>query len=194
MEALQAYDLGILYFFGSLHRPRLDPVVLALSHLGDLLVVLGVAVAAAGAFLLLRRPRFAGIIILVAVLAPMLEQAAKLAVQRERPQVNWCLVHPLPDDSSFPSGHALRAMAVYGCIGLLAERLLPRRWRWLGGTTGIGLGVLIGLSRVYVGVHYPLDMLGGWIAGLACALLGSALAGPDQPVAEAPPSPPLAAP
>jgi undecaprenyl-diphosphatase len=181
MEALQAYDLGILYGIGSMHRPWLDPVMVTLSQLGGLLAILAAALVAAAAFLVLRRPRFAGIVVLVALLALALEHSAKGIVQRERPHVNWRLVD-LPDESSFPSGHALRAMAVYGCIGLLAARLLARRWRWLPLVAGFGLGVVIGFTRVYLGVHYPLDVLGGWVAGLACALLGGALAGPDQPV------------
>jgi undecaprenyl-diphosphatase len=188
MEALQAYDLGILYAIGSLHRPWLDGVMMTLSHLGGLPAILGAAVLAVAAFLLLRRPRFAGVIVLVTFLALALEHSAKDIVERERPNVNWRLVD-LPTESSFPSGHALRAMAVYGCIGLLAARLLARRWRWLPVAAGFGLGVVIGFTRVYLGVHYPLDILGGWIAGLACALLGSALAGTHQPAPEPVPVP-----
>jgi undecaprenyl-diphosphatase len=191
MEAVQAYDLGILYFFGSLHRPWLDPIVQALTHLGDYAVVTGVVVAAVGAFLLLRRQRYAAIVVGVALLALAVEWTAKLIVQRDRPNVNWRLI-PLPDEPSFPSGHALCAMAIYGCIGLLAAQLVSRRWRWLPIAAGIGMGMMIGLTRVYLGVHYPIDVLGGWIAGLACALLGSTLAEENQPAPEAPPpaSPP----
>src|SRR5947209_19864947 len=114
METLLGFDLGLLYFFGSLHRPWLDPLVRTLTHLGDYPVMIGVVLAAAGAFLLLRQPRLAGIVVLVALLALGVEWTAKLIVQRPRPEVAWRLIR-LPNEPSFPSGHSLCAMAIYGC-------------------------------------------------------------------------------
>jgi undecaprenyl-diphosphatase len=53
-------------------------------------------------------------------------------------------------------------------------------------SAGVGLSLLIGLTRPYLGVHYPLDVLSGWTAGLACALVDSALGEPAQPPDEEP--------
>jgi undecaprenyl-diphosphatase len=185
MEALQAYDLGMLYAFERLRRPWLNPVVVRLTHLGDYAVMIGVVVAVAGMFLLLRRPRLGSILILVALLALGVERGAKLVVQRPRPDVAWRLI-PLPNEPSFPSGHALCSMAIYGCIGMLAAEVVRGRWRRVVIVAGFGMGVLIGFTRPYLGVHYPLDVLGGWTAGLACALLGGALAVPGRARAGSP--------
>jgi undecaprenyl-diphosphatase len=79
---------------------------------------------------------------------------------------------PLPGDKSFPSGHALNTMADFGVIALtLSHRLKRRALRRFVIGLGFGLPLLIGISRPYLGVHYPSDVIGGWTAGLACAFL-----------------------
>jgi undecaprenyl-diphosphatase len=183
MEAIEAYDQGMLYYFGSLHRPWLDAAARTVTALGQQPILSLVVLAAAAGFLILRRRRAAGIVVLVAVVSAGLERSAKYLVGRDRPDVAWRLI-PLPDQPSFPSGHALCSMAIYGCIGLLAARLVAPRWRSLTAASGVALAVMIGLTRPYLGVHYPLDVLAGWTAGLACALAGSALSEPPQPLDE----------
>jgi undecaprenyl-diphosphatase len=179
VETLDAYDLGTLYFFGSLHRPWLNALAKALTHLGDTKVLIAVTLVAAMAFLVVRRRRFAGIVVLVAVLAHGVERLSKITVGRKRPDVAWRLVD-LPSGASFPSGHALDSMAIYGCVALLTARLVSAWWRVAVIAGGVGLSLLIGLTRPYLGVHYPFDVLAGWIAGLAFAFLGSALADPPS--------------
>src|SRR5262245_6439468 len=99
MEAMQGFDLGLLYYFGSLHRPWLHGMVKAVSHLGDTATTAGIAVAAAGIFVLLRKSRAAIVILLVAVVAQGVELAAKAVVQRPRPEVVWRL-RSLPNNPS----------------------------------------------------------------------------------------------
>jgi undecaprenyl-diphosphatase len=187
MESIQAHDLGILYWFGSLHRPWLNSAAMYLTHIGDYVVMTAIVLAGTGVFVLLHRPRLAAILLLVTVLASGVEWGAKQLVERPRPDVAWRLV-PMPKSSSFPSGHALRMMAVLGCLGLLTAEVVKGYWRDLAIVAGFGMAILIGLTRIYLGVHYPFDVAGGWIAGLACALLGGALARPIQSLT--PPSSP----
>jgi undecaprenyl-diphosphatase len=65
-------------------------------------------------------------------------------------------------------------MAIYTGAGLLFGRLMRRRWQAVAlPALGVVLGMIVGLSRVYLGVHYPMDVFAGWMGGLACALIGA---------------------
>jgi undecaprenyl-diphosphatase len=77
---------------------------------------------------------------------------------------------------SFPSGHSLDSAATYGLIALVVWRSpLPLAVRRLAVVLGATLPFLIGLSRIALGVHYPSDVLGGWLAGIALVALGATL-------------------
>lgn len=112
--------------------------------------------------------------------AYVLNVAIKLFFQRERPSL-W--VSPLPESNySFPSGHAMTSMAVAAAF---IELAWPTKWRWPVVALGFGSTLFIGFSRLYLGVHYPSDVLAGWSAGLmwACGLYLILKRGRKQPVA-----------
>jgi membrane-associated phospholipid phosphatase len=107
---------------------------------------------------------------------PLLETGAKLAVARPRPYHYFVSGPPLHPSHGFPSGHALAAAAFYGLLlVLLRRRVRSRGWQRVI-TGGILLLILlIGCSRIYIGAHWPSDVLGGFALGGAYCLLAVAV-------------------
>jgi undecaprenyl-diphosphatase len=94
----------------------------------------------------------------------------KYAFSRERPQLVPHLSYV--QTSSFPSGHSMLSAVVYLTLGVLLARLVPQRVLKLYFLLmALFLTFIVGVSRVYMGVHYPTDVLAGWTAGLVWALL-----------------------
>jgi hypothetical protein len=104
----------------------------------------------------------------------LLNSALKVAFDRARPDVfPWRTPHA--GLASFPSGHSMSAMVVYGTLAFLVARLAPTRFlRWLTWAVAATVILLIGLSRVYLGVHYPSDVVAGFLVGgiwaIACGM------------------------
>lgn len=156
---MEGLDRSAVEWMSSLHWPVVTPVMKGLTYAGAaglVWIVLG-AVAAAW----LRRPLVVVAVILAIEAASFADGLLKRAIDRARPFVGDPRVHPsiaLPHDPSMPSGHAMNAFA--GAVLLAA--VVPRaRWPLLA------LAVLIGLSRVYLGVHFPSDVIAGAILGAA---------------------------
>jgi undecaprenyl-diphosphatase len=171
MEYVQAADDGTLIWLGNHHQPWLNAVMKAFTFLGDKWTMLAVVALAATLFFLWGRRRTALIVLLGALLGIGISQGCKYVLKRPRPDVTWRLGEP-ERTPSLPSGHSLLSMAILGGIALTLARTLPRRGtRWLVIALGLGLPLLVGVSRPYLGVHYPSDVLAGWTVGLACALL-----------------------
>ena len=157
-----AWDLDVLKFMHDRRGPVLDVLMVSLSVVGGaagLTVIVASVVVA-----LVRRGRRADAIFLVIAVggAAAIEFVAKLTFARPRPDL-WTHLYPAAG-YSFPSGHAMSATALAVAIAALIRD--PRRRRWaMGGGALFALGV--GVSRVYLGVHYPSDVLAGWCAWLA---------------------------
>jgi undecaprenyl-diphosphatase len=93
----------------------------------------------------------------------ILTTALKIFDHQPRPQLYHSPGYPTPSSYSFPSGHAAIAVGFWGLMCLLAAMELRGWRRWGLMATGAILALLIGFSRVYLGVHYPSDVLGGYL-------------------------------
>lgn len=163
-----AFDEAVLSWVASHHTPALDSIMLEITTLGtgtDVLMV----VCVAALFLTLTRHKYSALLLLVATSGGLLlDMWLKHWFGRPRPHVFVWGTQAF--GSSFPSGHAMSATIVYSTVAYLAARLHRRRWaRWVTMSIAMLLIFLICGSRVYLGVHYPSDVLAGVIIGLAWA-------------------------
>jgi undecaprenyl-diphosphatase len=140
------------------------------SALGGFTVLTLLAALAVG-FLVVTKKYVEGLVLLAAVLgATALSEGLKFGYARPRPDLVAHAVETL--GSSFPSGHATLSAATYLTIGALVAHAQERqRVKTYIHVTAILLALLIGVSRVYLGVHWPTDVLAGWCVGAAWSIL-----------------------
>lgn len=154
----------------------LKEAALDITALGGWPVLTLVVLSVAGYLLLERKYHAMWLVLIASGAGWALTSVLKEAFGRDRPEVVPHLVHET--SMSFPSGHAMMSAVVYLTLGALLTRLVQR-----GAVRVYVLGVavlvtfLVGLSRVFLGVHYPTDVLGGWVAGLVWAMLCWLVAG-----------------
>ena len=173
----EAFDRALFMYFRDPTAPGTSPgpswlpgIMRDITALGGF-AVLTIVTLCSTVHLLLMGKRGAAAFLLAAVLGgTMLSQGLKALFDRPRPD----LVPNAPVEltASFPSGHAMVSAATYLTIGILLTRLeAPRRIHAFFLVIAVTLTVLIGISRVYLGVHWPTDVLAGWSLGSAWALL-----------------------
>ena len=155
-------------------RPVGGTVLLTIARditaLGGFTLLVMITVVVLGLLLLQRKKGAAWLVFSATALGMGLSQLLKNLFARERPDLVPHLV--TVSTASFPSGHAMLSAIVYLTLGvLLARFLVRRRLKVYVLTIAVLLSLLIGISRVYLGVHYPTDVLAGWSAGAAWALL-----------------------
>ena len=141
-----------------------------LTALGGV-AVLSLTTAFVAGYLLIVRKYHAMWLVLAATLGGLLiSTLLKHLIDRARPDLVPYLSHVYT--SSFPSGHSMLSAVVYLTLGALLTRLASeRRVKLYFLAAALLLTFLVGVSRVYMGVHYPTDVLAGWTAGLVWALL-----------------------
>ena len=164
----QAFDEAVLRWMSAHHSKALDGIMLELTTLGTGTVLMMI-VCVSALFLTLTRHRYSALLLLVATAGGLiLDTVLKLQFNRPRPHVFIWGTQAF--GSSFPSGHAMGATITYSTVAYLAARLHRRAWaRWLTMSVALLVILLIGMSRIYLGVHYPSDVVAGIILGLAWA-------------------------
>lgn len=147
-----------------------EQILIDITSLGSLTVVGIVSLLAAVALLRARRPLAAVGGWIVVGTAEALNFVLKLGYARPRPDL---VAHQVEVASaSFPSAHAMLAATAYLTWVLLLTSRQDPRFRTLALTFALTIIALIGFSRVYLGVHWPTDVLAGWVAGASLAIAG----------------------
>jgi membrane-associated phospholipid phosphatase len=162
----QNFDDEVLRWISTHRTPGLNEVMLEITTLGSGMVLI-VLVLVASVFLWLTKHHWSVYILLVGVVGgQLMNRLLKNFFERPRPSiVEWVTE---VSSKSFPSGHAMTAMITYGSVAYLVARLEPtdllRRTTWAIAALFI---FAIGISRMYLGVHYPSDIVAGYLAGVA---------------------------
>jgi undecaprenyl-diphosphatase len=141
-----------------------------ITALGGVAVLFLVTAGVAAYLLLIRKHHAMWLVIAATTGGFLISSLLKYAFSRDRPHLVPHLSYV--QTSSFPSGHSMLSAVVFMTLGVLLARLVPQRVLKLYFlATALFLTFIVGLSRVYMGVHYPTDVLAGWTAGLVWALL-----------------------
>ena len=148
--------------------PWLEVMLLDLTAVGGPTVITLVVGAVVGFLCLQTRYRTAMVVAAAAISGEIVNHLLKEIFQRPRPDV----VPHLRDvtTASFPSGHAMESAIVYLTLGVMLMRVAERRITKIYCLSiAILVTLLVGISRVYLGVHYPTDVVGGWMLGFVWA-------------------------
>lgn len=149
------------------HRPMLLTIARALTALGEPTVLIGACVLCALWLWSAGRGRLGLSLLLIALIGRGLSEVQKYWVARARPDLQPHLV--VVKTQSFPSGHATSSMIFY--LALALALTTHSRWRRPAVIGAVILSLLIGTSRVMLGVHWPSDVIGGWSFGMLWVLL-----------------------
>lgn len=176
-------DVPLILWSQSWQRPITTAFMEAVSVIGMGWLMFGLAGAVALALLALRRrwecQAAVGALVILS-LSPLL----KLLIDRPRPPADLVGLAHLPGGLGFPSGHAFQSLVVFGILIYLASVFISRVWLRRFVQASLALLVLaIGVSRVYLGAHWPSDVLGGYLLGGFFLALLLRTSRPTAPVA-----------
>ncbi|MFG1790377.1 phosphatase PAP2 family protein [Nocardia sp. NPDC049149] len=148
----------------------LTPIAIAVTHVGSTVTMTVLAVLAIAVFAWLGQRRAAALVVIAGLGSWLLVDGGKHLIDRPRPPaINHVIVKTNP---AYPSGHSLGSIVVVGILALLLiprlRRPVVRRLAAIGAAMFV---VAVGLSRIYLGVHWPTDVLGGWAIGALWVLL-----------------------
>jgi undecaprenyl-diphosphatase len=149
------------------HHPALVALARFFTALGEPTVLIVAGFLIAGLLWRDGRGRFGLSLLLVMLIGRGLSEVQKYSIARARPDLEPHLV--VVKTSSFPSGHATSSMIFYLTVALALAA--GTRWQRPLAAAAVLLSLLIGLSRVMLGVHWPSDVVGGWSFGLLWVLL-----------------------
>jgi len=169
-------DHILVSFIAGLRSPALTSIMGELTKLGDVWVAGAIAVVVV-CFLIYKREIRSSVALMLCYLGSAYTVALiKDVVMRARPSAPIALA--AERFGSFPSLHAALSVSVYALgIALILRKSHSRHRRRVGAFVGVALVISIGFSRLYLGVHYPLDVLGGYLVGLMWLYLGLRMSG-----------------
>ncbi|WP_257146172.1 phosphatase PAP2 family protein [Priestia megaterium] len=162
-QMLTQYDHAIIFFIQEFESSLLTSIMNAFTFIGSTPSVIAISLLSLFFLYKLLNHRVELILFIVIVGGhAILNQILKLFFHRDRPDLHRLIE---VEGYSFPSGHAMSAFAVYGALSFLLWHDIPTRWgRTILVLVSSIIILAIGISRIYLGVHYPSDIIGGFFA------------------------------
>lgn len=162
--------------------PALTVAMRSITYLGSTAFVLSVCVSGAAGLYLVKWHRAAALLLITMAGAFVLNFVLKLSFRRARPDPFFGIA--VPDSFSFPSGHTLLSFCLFGTFAVVIhQRVRSAGARIAVWSAAALLAVLVGLSRVYLGVHYPTDVVASYLAAsvwILAVALGDRLSRRDE--------------
>jgi len=165
-------DVAILEQVNSFSSPILDTFFVAITQLGSTLAVTAIAAGLTAILWVRHYRRYAALIAISVGGATLLNLLLKAIFERTRPELWERLV--IEPSYSFPSGHAMASSALAFSLIVI---FWSTKWRWLVVAGSLAYVLVIGFSRLYLGVHYPTDVVAGWLVSAAWVALVALLIG-----------------
>jgi membrane-associated phospholipid phosphatase len=158
-----SFDRSLLLWIHQFANPQLDGLMLFITALGDPGTVITVFISTIVWLGMKRRYTDAIGFLIICTGGVLINQVMKLFFAKPRPELWTRLISET--SFSFPSGHAVGSMVVYGFIGYILAREFPVYQRYIYAAASI-LIIAVGFSRLYLGVHYPTDIIAGYGVGI----------------------------
>jgi undecaprenyl-diphosphatase len=168
MFSLEGLDHGLLYGLNQGRTPAVTSFMIAISTLSGTFPLALVTCVIAGICLTKSSLRLHGFVTLLGMAAgALLVELIKRTIARERPNiVPWAVPDSTITSLSFPSGHASNnALFVVLILSILVTVIQNKQLWWLLASAGFVWVIAIGVSRIYLGVHWPTDVIAGWCIG-----------------------------
>lgn len=166
-SALVAYDPGLAGLLHAIRTPELTRVMWVSTLMGQTIVVVALMVLGVGLLVMWGRYVHAAYLVGLVSTGVALQSLVKVLLHRPRPALDVMLIAH-PSGYSFPSGHATASLLFFGGVAVLLVREIPTVRRRLVVLTVAALAiVMVGVSRVYLGVHWPTDVFAAWFLGLS---------------------------
>ncbi len=159
------FDLNVVKYVNTFSSKYPLEIPVFITDLGDRYGMVYPIILSLGTFIYFNRFKEPVLLILATETAHLMTKITKNLYHISRPPAELNLIEP--HSFSFPSGHSLVSMVFYGLLVYFCFTSIKNRWiKWILCCVFVFLIILIGLSRIYLGVHYPSDVIGGFSLGL----------------------------
>lgn len=171
IDMISWFDEPIYQFITKNITPNITNIFKVITFFGSTIFIIILSVICFLVFLIIKKKNCSFIVATVIIISTVLNNTIKLIIRRPRPEV---LALAVENSFSFPSGHTMAAVSLYGILLFIALKSnLSKKIKTIISIPLFCLPILIGISRIYLGVHFASDVLGGIIMSVILLLIST---------------------